>query len=44
MATILTITVVAAAVVAAVINGMHNNSKLDADKTNFKIEGDSLVF
>ncbi len=44
MATIFTIVAVAAAVVAAVVNGLHNNSKLDANKNNFKIVCDSVVF
>ena len=44
MATIFTIVAVAAAVVAAVVSGLDNNSKFDANKSNFKIEGDTLVF
>lgn len=44
MATIITIAAVAAAVVAAVIKGLGDNDKLNADKSNFKIEADSLVF
>ena len=44
MATIITIAAVAAVVVAAVVNGLDNNSKLDSNKSNFKIEGDSLIF
>ncbi len=44
MATILTLAVVAAAVIAAVVNGLDNNNKFDANKSNFKIEGDSLIF
>lgn len=44
MATIITIAVVAVAVVAAVVCGLDNNSKFDAHKSNFKIECDSLVF
>jgi hypothetical protein len=44
MATIFAIAAVAVAVVAAVVNGLDNNSKLDSNKSNFKIEGDSLIF
>jgi hypothetical protein len=44
MATIITIVAVAAAVVAAAVNGLNNNSKFDSHKSNFKIECDSLVF
>ena len=44
MATIITIAAVAAAVVAAVVNGLDNNSKFDSHKSNFKTECDSLIF
>ena len=44
MATIITLLAVAAAAAAAIINGLGNNSKLGSHKSNFSIEGESIVF
>lgn len=44
MTTFFAIATVVAAAVLAIINGLDNNNKFDAHKSNFKIEGDSLTF
>jgi hypothetical protein len=44
MTTFFAIAAVVVAAVMAIINGLDNNNKFDAHKSNFKIEGDSLIF